>query len=216
MMTMTQSERVPRKMALCRMAKQGSTTWAAHFVRFSIWQYFDCCNYTVCQILTLIMLMPKGMFRIYNIQYTMFRIYKPNFNGRRAQETSRKIEEKFLTSQWVDDTIFKKSADVFYKWYRTIYTWYNIISPPHFPGTSDKVETAIVNTLKMKADQNQRREKLSVIESVKNGGHDYFAFFVCRDPVAKLVSTYKLVLFWFWIQIQYKYKAGLHIQVSSI
>ena len=23
-----------RKLALCRMAKQGSTTWAAHFVRF--------------------------------------------------------------------------------------------------------------------------------------------------------------------------------------
>ena len=35
------------------------------------------------------------------------------------------------------------------------------------------------------------REKLSVIESVKKAGHDYFAFFVCRDPVAKLVSTYK-------------------------
>ena len=29
----------------------------------------------------------------------IFRMYKPNFNGRRAQETSRKIEEKFLTSQ---------------------------------------------------------------------------------------------------------------------
>jgi len=82
-----------RKLALCRMAKQGSTTWAAHFVR----------------------------------------MYKQNFNGRRAQETSRKIEDKFLTPQ----------------------------------------------------------EKLSVIESVKKPGHDYFAFFVCRDPVAKLVSTYK-------------------------
>ena len=34
----------------------------------------------------------------------IFRMYKPNFNGRRAQETSRKIEEKFLTPQWVFDT----------------------------------------------------------------------------------------------------------------
>ena len=34
---------------------------------------------------------------------------------------------------------------------------------------------------------------MAVVESVKNAGHDYFAFFVCRDPVAKLVSTYKLV-----------------------
>ena len=33
-----------------------------------------------------------------------------------------------------------------------------------------------------------------MIESVKRRGHDYFAFFVCRDPVAKLVSTYKLVM----------------------
>ena len=31
LMTMTM---IPRKLALCRMAKQGSTTWAAHFVRF--------------------------------------------------------------------------------------------------------------------------------------------------------------------------------------
>ena len=38
------------------------------------------------------------------------------------------------------------------------------------------------------------RDKLAVIESVKRRGHDYFAFFVCRDPVAKLVSTYKLVM----------------------
>ena len=38
------------------------------------------------------------------------------------------------------------------------------------------------------------RDKLAVIESVKGRGHDYFAFFVCRDPVAKLVSTYKLVM----------------------
>ena len=34
---------------------------------------------------------------------------------------------------------------------------------------------------------------MAVVESVKNAGHDYFAFFVCRDPVAKLVSKYKLV-----------------------
>ena len=38
------------------------------------------------------------------------------------------------------------------------------------------------------------RDKLAVIESVKSRGHDYFAFFVCQDPVAKLVSTYKLVM----------------------
>ena len=38
------------------------------------------------------------------------------------------------------------------------------------------------------------RDKLAVIESVKRRGHDYFAFFVCRDPAAKLVSTYKLVM----------------------
>ena len=38
------------------------------------------------------------------------------------------------------------------------------------------------------------RDKLAVIESVKRRGHNYFAFFVCRDPVAKLVSTYKLVM----------------------
>ena len=38
LMTMTM---IPRKLALCRMAKQGSTTWAAHFVRFPSILYDD-------------------------------------------------------------------------------------------------------------------------------------------------------------------------------
>ena len=44
----------------------------------------------------------------------IFRMYKPNFNGRRAQETSRKIEEKFLTPQWVVEQ-------------KTMFSWDNII-----------------------------------------------------------------------------------------
>jgi len=82
-----------RRLALCRLAKHASTTWASYFVR----------------------------------------IYDPEFSGSRAQETSRHWEAKFLT----------------------------------------------------------QREKLSVIQSVARPSHDYFAFFVCRDPLAKLLSTFR-------------------------
>ena len=34
-------------------------------------------------------------------------------------------------------------------------------------------------------------EKQAIIDSVKHPSHDYFSFFVCRNPLAKLVSVYK-------------------------
>ena len=68
------------------------------------------------------------------------------------------------------------------------------------------------------------REKLGIIESVKAPDHDYFAFFVCRDPLAKLVSTYKWATsvfvclgkmernYYYWFRI----REGSHYQIGWI
>ena len=72
-----------------------------------------------------------------------------------------------------------------------ILPWYHLRHPQSRHRTKGSINwCAWTKTFEI---VNDFREKLAVIESVKKAGHDYFAFFVCRDPVAKLVSTYKLV-----------------------
>ena len=36
-----------------------------------------------------------------------------------------------------------------------------------------------------------REQKVEIIRSLKNVEHEYLSFFVCRNPVEKLVSVYK-------------------------
>jgi hypothetical protein len=36
-----------------------------------------------------------------------------------------------------------------------------------------------------------REQKVEIIRSLKKAEHEYLSFFVCRNPVEKLVSVYK-------------------------
>ena len=36
-----------------------------------------------------------------------------------------------------------------------------------------------------------REQKVEIIRSLKNPSHEYLSFFVCRNPVEKLVSVFK-------------------------
>ena len=39
-----------------------------------------------------------------------------------------------------------------------------------------------------------RKEKQEGVESLRDPGHNYTAFFVCRNPVAKLLSVYSYLM----------------------